>query len=577
MQRWTNELRERLLEPGHLEVIIGAVTFLAYVATLGFSFVYDDNGQIVNNPTITSWRYVPDYFTNHFWFGIASSSGYYRPFTLLWSRLNFVFFGFNPAGWHFTTVLAHVTVTLLVFRLALYLFRERPTAAITALIFGLHPLHVETASWICAASDSITASFMLGSFLMFLSFRDECRLRALIISLILFFCALLTKEPAIVLLPVVFAFELIAGKSLFPQRMRHAAMVVLPFGVPVAIYLVARHHAMQQVVTPAAYMSMSAMWLTLPSVVCFYVEKLLVPIGLSPFYGVAAVTSPGFKAFWIPLVALAALIAAMAFFGRRLKEGSVLAFALAWMLITLSPALYVRLFHEGELVQDRYAYIASIGFVIAIAVFFRAALFSTQSTFKRVLSYAVVPSVLLLCFVGTIGQELVWANDVTLFSRGFYIAPNDEIAANNAAWSMAITKHYPEAIGLFRKLLERHPEDVRARRNLGIIYLQVGNVSGAEDELGRALKIEPEGEAFFYLGLTHMQQGQFALADRDLRNSASFDANRKGLHIAMATLRALQSDFAGAVREGEIEATLFPDDQRVQQLLAGWRTQLSTR
>src|SRR5258708_7829844 len=96
-----------------------SLTFLAYCGALGFDFAYDDRSQVVTNPWIRSWRYAPRYFTVSVW-GFHNPyvfGNYYRPLFFLWLRVNHMLFGLKPWGWHLTSILAHVGVTLLVYYL----------------------------------------------------------------------------------------------------------------------------------------------------------------------------------------------------------------------------------------------------------------------------------------------------------------------------------------------------------------------------------------------------------------------------------------------------------------------------
>src|SRR5205807_9067530 len=110
----------------------------------------------------------------------------------------------NPSGWHLTSVLAHATATLLVFRLAYRLCANRTGAVITALIFGLHPVHVQSIAWISGVTDPLLAVFLLGSFLQYLAFRATRKTLHLIWSVLLYAGAVLTKEPGVILPAIVF-------------------------------------------------------------------------------------------------------------------------------------------------------------------------------------------------------------------------------------------------------------------------------------------------------------------------------------------------------------------------------------
>src|SRR5579862_6470588 len=97
-----------------------ALTALSFASSLRFQFVYDDQGDIVENPLIQSWRFVPQYFKGHVWQQMAPNSlgNYYRPLNILWFRLNDALFGLRPAGWHATAILLNVLATLLAYLVA---------------------------------------------------------------------------------------------------------------------------------------------------------------------------------------------------------------------------------------------------------------------------------------------------------------------------------------------------------------------------------------------------------------------------------------------------------------------------
>src|SRR6185295_10006074 len=179
--------------------LVVAVTFVAYMGTLRYDFVYDDEYVITQNPTVQSWAFAPHYFTEHLWFFKFPLSNYYRPIFLVWLALNHTLFGLDPVGYHLTTVLAHVTVTLLVFHLARRLTGDLGAAAIASLLFGLHPAHIEGVAWICGVSEPLMAMFLLGSFLCYLRYRDPnigSRKLWFVASLVLATLAVFEKETA---------------------------------------------------------------------------------------------------------------------------------------------------------------------------------------------------------------------------------------------------------------------------------------------------------------------------------------------------------------------------------------------
>ena len=199
----TDSSKGRVLWPA----AILAATFLAYAGTLSFGFVFDDTAGIVRNDSLRAWHYLPSYFTSHVWSFLYPHllSNYYRPFFLLWLRLNDALFGLHPWGWHLTSVLAHLGVTYLVYRLGLKLFRDAWVAAFAGLIFGLHPVHIEAVAYVSAVPEVLSTLFALAALLAWLRAREAGSNRIwLAAALALFAAALLSKESGI-MLPVFIA------------------------------------------------------------------------------------------------------------------------------------------------------------------------------------------------------------------------------------------------------------------------------------------------------------------------------------------------------------------------------------
>src|SRR5271167_4160374 len=166
-------LAEYLRRPGILLPLLGLVTFVLYSGSLSFDFVWDDWPQIVNSPIIRSWSDLPRAFGSDLWYHMARHQVYYRPLFVAWSMLNYALFGLRPWGWHLGALLAHVGVVAAVFWLARRLGLEYWTAALAALIFALHPIHIEPVVWISAASDTMVTTFVALAFAAFLNGRDR--------------------------------------------------------------------------------------------------------------------------------------------------------------------------------------------------------------------------------------------------------------------------------------------------------------------------------------------------------------------------------------------------------------------
>ena len=192
------------------------LTFAVYIPTLRYQFVHDDRGQIVENPAVHSWHFVPSYFTSQVWAGVMPGElgNYYRPLFLLWLRINDAAFGNHAWGWHLTTVLAHIVATLLAYLLALSLGVSGDAALVAALVFGLHPAHIEAVAWISGATEPLLGVLLIASFLSYLRWRRTSRPNWRLASVALFALALGEKETAMILPGLLLAYDWIFRSSL---------------------------------------------------------------------------------------------------------------------------------------------------------------------------------------------------------------------------------------------------------------------------------------------------------------------------------------------------------------------------
>src|SRR5688572_300431 len=145
-----------------LALVLAAAT-LPYLTTLTFGFVYDDRLAIEENPHLRLWPGLGRIFLSDIWSlsGLGKESNYYRPMFLLSYEAVFHAFGAAPWAFHLLNVLFHAAVSGMVFALTLRLWQKESMATMAALLFALHPVHVEPVAWIAALSELAYTLFVL--------------------------------------------------------------------------------------------------------------------------------------------------------------------------------------------------------------------------------------------------------------------------------------------------------------------------------------------------------------------------------------------------------------------------------
>ena len=574
------------------ETIACAITALVYLATLSFGFVYDDVPQILKNPAVHEWRFVPQYFTSHVWAAIYpnTSGNYYRPVFLLWLRLNYALFGTSAGGWHLTSIACHVLATWLVFRVVRQLSGDRAIAFVAALIFGLHPAHIENVAWISGVTDPLMACFVLGSFSAFLDFRRAGGIGRAASSLGLFALGMLSKETAIVLPAVILAYLLIVGRDeglrSGPESGRDAHLTAggtpalrslgfgaLGLGTPgllhglVALvlgYLVARFYSLRGWSHSTSTIGWKEVFFTWPSVSWFYVRHLVWPERLSEFYALDYVSQVTAAAVLVPL-ALLLVTAIAAVLGVRFIcggfERKLARFAFVLLIFPLLPVLDLRSLTAGDIVHDRYLYLPSVGFALLVALLIREVAWRVPEA-RRGLMLAVAVSAIACVFaVLTISQQMQWASDILLYSRGLESAPANLTVRDNLANALLAANQPERAIPLYLEVIGRNPAFWRSNYNLGFAYYKTGNFAAAEDYLRRAIRIDPsDPDQYIYLALAEIQLKKLPEAAENARRAITISPRARGYHSVAGLVYQAAGDRPRAVAEFKLEVAEHPDN-----------------
>ena len=559
--------------PAVMLPLLGLITFVIYSGSLSFEFVWDDWPQIVNSPIIRSWSNLPRAFGSDLWYHVARHQVYYRPLFVAWSMLNYTLFGLRPWGWHLGAILLHVGAVLSVFWLTRRLQLEYWTAALAALIFALHPVHIEPVAWVSAASDTMVTMFAALAFGSFLNARDpnlknfnkKKKAPWWIASLVLLFCALLTKEMAV-------AFPALIGiyvwlnpserRASLGRRILGAGIEAAPYAALTLAYALLRKHALLHATGQFdPNHGMIDVVRTLPLVLAVYLRQLLIPVGNTGLYYTPYVTSAMLGQIVVPVSLLTVVLAALWYWNRR-EGNSTVAFAGLWLLVGLAPALYLRNFGNGDFVRDRYMCLPSIGFALLVAMGLRRLPAMRQWNASAVQLCAVI----VLCggyLCASLAQQVYWGNDLLLLLRGNALYPGNPYTMAGLAKQYSERGANDRAIGLAEAVVREHPEYGYGPLTLAEAYIRDGrfaegrvwlnrvNPDYAKSEVGMAgvaglygqmgdyqqalalcaeiLEKEPDlYSALYNCGNIHLLDGQYKDAERLLSRALELVPEQSG-------------------------------------------------
>ena len=455
-----------------------AATLLAYAPVLRFDFVnFDDPEMVSANPHVRqgltaggiAWAFTSTEAAN--WF----------PVTRISHLLDVQFFGLAPGRHHAVSVLLHALAALVLFAFLLRATRALWPSALVALLFALHPLHVESVAWISERKDVLSALFWFLALWSYVRYVERPS-RGRYLAVAGWFVLGLMSKPMIVTLPfVLLLVDLWPLRRPWTLNLVREKLPLLAISAAAAIVTFVVQQRSGAVEGLAAF----PFGLRLENAAvscCVYIVKMFWPSGLAVFY-----PYPAAIPLWQALLAVAALAAVTALALRLWSRDPYLAVGWFWYLGTLVPV--IGLIQAGAQARaDRYTYVPMIGLSIALA-------WGAASLLRRWprAPLAISAAVALACASAAWAQVAWWRNSETLFRHALAVTSGNYVAEHNLGnYLMDIPGRLPEAIAHLEASLRLHPESARAHTDLGSALSRAGRLPEAIAEFHEALRISPD-------------------------------------------------------------------------------------
>ncbi len=506
-------------------VLLALAVFIVYGNALFNGFVYDDGYLILRNELIGDLKNLPLVFVKDVTelTPVGRASGYYRPVSMAFLMMVRQVAALNAFGWHLVNVLLHLVNTFLVFLLIRDCVRDRTIAFFGALLFAVHPVHVEAVTPVYNFMGLLSAFFGLRAMIAFFKSEGFTKKPYTLLCLLMLALAVFAKEEMIVL-PGLF---LLAGLYFF----RHGSVRRLmsrswAYGLCVAVaalYVWARVSVVEKEaalgfwdlplhfnVLPAG--SAALHFMTVLKIYCHYVILLIFPMDLSAFhmvYPAQGIVRPESLA----CLGVTGLLFSFAFMTRRRRPA--VSFWILFFFISLVPVS--NLFPIGGLFAERFLYFPSVAFcALAGTIFVRSVnvLVPARKEFhQRLILYGIFIVVIVFGFK-TARRNYVWRNDVILWEETWRDAPRSLVVNLNLANAYFRHGRLEEAQEAYLRALSFNSARNFAVHNaLGKIAGIQGNEERALMHFGIAVSLNPGFvEGHYNIGITHFHLGHDQLA-----------------------------------------------------------------
>jgi Flp pilus assembly protein TadD len=552
-------------------VIVFAATVVAYFPLKDAAFLWDDDEYLIANPNLHDVQGLKSTWSNR----KANPQYYPVTFTSLW--VQYQLFELNWFAYHAVNVLLHATSAALLWiilkRLAI------PGALLAALVFALHPVHVESVAWITERKNTLSGVFYLLSLLAWMRSgelmeadrRPPDRVFWLIVSFAMFVLALGSKSVTATLPCVMLLLVYLKG-----GRVGRAMVPLIPFfivGVIAGLNTsdLERSHVgargdewklgatMGEELVNRSIIAGRAVW--------FYLWKLVNPTELVFIY---ERWDPATFRVWqlmIPASVLA-LIVALWVWSDRIGRGPFV--AMAFFVGTLFPALgFFNVYPmRYSFVADHFQYLASIGPIVLAS-----ALLTTMV--KRVRfdkRDPVLYSLPMLVVLGLLAhrQTYTMLNLDTLWQHTLEHNPSAWMAHANYGNRMMQIGNLNLAENHLNESLRLKPDNAPAYASLGRVHERRGDDQLAEATYRKAIEIDPKlATPYFEIAMLNRRLGRDEVAIEYLQKTVELMPNHAPARMELGFLYASQRQFARAVEHYQVAVRVSPNSMSARRNLVG--------
>lgn len=490
-----------------------ALTFIAFIPALNNEFVnWDDDYNLANNTNtaLLTWDNIVKIFSE-------PVIGNYNPLPILTFAIERSIFGLDPTVYHVNNVLLHLVCVFFIFRIFRSLNLSSLAAGAGALLFGIHPMRVESVAWVTERKDVLFGAFFLAALWFYIQYVKTGYVKKYFYAALgLFIFALFAKIQAVSLpltmLLVDYYFKRPLKIKLVIEKWAFFGLSLL-IGL-VGIYFLKDEGSINDTTTYTFVQRLLIGGYSLG----VYVAKFIFPYNMSPLYPYPA-TLPVDVYIIGPIAALSILSFSYIAFK---KDWRPYLFGVLFFLFNVMFVLQVVGAGQGFL-ADRFTYIPYAGFMFMV-VYTGQWLWNEKKQTGKIAVYGFGGLLALYMFM-TWQQNKVWTNSDTL-------------------WTHVL------------KYSDKTPLPYRNRANF---RRDQGRTEEALSDYNAALTLKPDGALYNSRAKLYFNQKQYAIALEDYNRAIAMDSTEGEYFINRGAVYALTNNLPRALEDFNKGLTLKPD------------------
>lgn len=546
------------------------ITFIVFIPSLSAQFViWDDPEFIYNNPIVVNasidnlFQTIKEIFS-------TTSLGAYSPLVIVSFVIEKIIFGLeHPFFWHLDNVLLHLVCVYFVFRICKLLQFSPLVSFLVALLFGIHPMHVESVAWVTERKDVLFSAFYLGALLMYIKSKKEEKRKYVLLVYILFLLSLFSKIQAVSFPLSILVIDYIIDGKISRKTLRD----VLPFfllsiGIGfIGIYILAH----QAVLVTNVLSFPNRIILGLYSIVIYGIKSLI------PYQLVALYPYPtSIPAYMYASVIIITVVLALVYGAWKQHNKNIVA-ATCFFFFNILFVLQVLTAGQGYL-ADRYAYIPYLGLFIVYGVFYEKleSRFPAQKNNLRLLLTIYLVALAYIAFQ----QNKVWQDTETLWTHVLKYYPDQSTPYINRAIYYYKTQAYDKSLSDYTKAIALEPNNADLYQGRAKVYFEIsGNDKAlllqALEDCNKAILLK-NNVAEYYNNRANVygKLNDLETALLNVNKSISLDPNYADAYITRYRIYHMQNKMEDAMKDEEKYLSLKPDDDAIRANLENQKRSL---
>ncbi len=481
-------------------IILAVISIALYANTINHDYVLDDYSLIKENRfTKAGFDGIGDILSKDMFAGHVENynadlaGGRYRPLSQITFAIEVELFGLNPKTGHVGNILLFSLTSIFVFLSLSQLLKDFKfydnewylnVPFIAALIFAIHPIHTEAVANIKGRDEIMALLLILVSFYYFLKYYDYQKRSYLIVSVVAFFLALMSKENAITYMAVL-PLSLILFREV---KISESVKSVIYHFVVTALFLIIRQSIVgtakelpipELMNEPFYGMTFIEKYSTIFATLLYYIKLLIIPYPLTYDYYPYHVEKLSLMNFDLDTIYAILLYSAILFYAiKYYKSNKIISFSIFYYIITISIVSNL-LFTIGSFMNERFVFMPSVAIGLVIAWILSYYIFNRFQ--NKIVVIALITTVFMAYTYITFNRNQVWKDNFTLMTTDVETSSNSAFGNFAAGGQYYIKgqkeqnqiekqKYFNKAKKHLYKSLEIYPRYSNAALSLGNVY-----------------------------------------------------------------------------------------------------------